>query len=67
MSKTIFFLTAVMLALSSPVLAAGKKGDGGGRNATGQVSAQQPKKPQVRNIMKTHHDTAKNTVSNVSK
>jgi len=65
MSKAILFLTAVILGLSSPTLAAGKGGGGGGQNATSHAPTQQATKPQLSNIMKTKHDTVKNTISNV--
>jgi hypothetical protein len=67
MSKAILFLTAVIFGLSSPALAAGKGGGGGGggQNATGHAPTQQAAKPQISNIMKTKHDTAKNTISNL--
>jgi len=56
-------------------LAAGKGGGGGGQNASshastgsstsGNTQTQQPAKPQVSNIMKTKHDTVKNSISNM--
>jgi len=65
MLRTIF---SVILALSSPALAAGKGGGGGGggggQSATSHTSTPQTTKP-VGNIMKTKHDTSKDTISNM--
>jgi hypothetical protein len=66
MSKAIVFLTAVIFGLSSPALAAGKGGGGGGgQNTTSHATTQQANKPQVSNVIKTKHDTVKNSISNI--
>ena len=66
MFRAIAFVLAMILALSSPVLAAGKGGggNGGSQNATGQSSTQQATTSQS-NIIKTKHDTVKNNISNM--
>ena len=61
MLRTIF---SAILALSSPAFAAGKGGGGGGQSATSHTSTPQTTKP-VGNIMKTKHDTSKDTISNM--
>ena len=66
MSKAIVFLMAAIFGLSSPALAAGKGGGGGGgQNTTSHATTQQANKPQVSNVIKTKHDTVKNSISNI--
>jgi hypothetical protein len=69
MFRTTLLLLAVIVGLPSSAFA-GKGGGGGGQSAsthasTGTSTTPQATKPQLNNIMKTKHDTVKNTISNV--